>query len=65
MAQVRCPTCNKSFDSDESTAMPFCSHRCREVDLGRWLREETRLPYLNPDEPEEKPDDEQSPDNGG
>jgi uncharacterized protein len=32
--------------------MPFCSERCRLVDLGRWLDEKQRLP-IEPDEEEE------------
>jgi endogenous inhibitor of DNA gyrase (YacG/DUF329 family) len=24
--------------------MPFCSQRCRQIDLGRWLNEEQRVP---------------------
>ncbi len=31
--------------------MPFCSQRCKEVDLGRWLNEDIGLPY------ERSPDD--------
>jgi endogenous inhibitor of DNA gyrase (YacG/DUF329 family) len=49
MAQVKCPTCGKPFDPDESTAMPFCSERCRLVDLGRWLNEERGLPVASED----------------
>lgn len=40
MTQVRCPTCAKSFEiqsiSDLPT-FPFCSERCRLIDLGRWI----------------------------
>ncbi len=25
--------------------MPFCSDRCRRIDLNRWLSEEISLPY--------------------
>jgi endogenous inhibitor of DNA gyrase (YacG/DUF329 family) len=32
--------------------MPFCSPRCRQVDLGRWLGEKYGLPYESEDEPE-------------
>lgn len=45
MAQVRCPTCGKSFDSQDSRSMPFCSDRCRRIDLNRWLNEEVSMPY--------------------
>ncbi len=30
--------------------LPFCSHRCRMVDLGRWLNEEHALPCKSDDE---------------
>jgi endogenous inhibitor of DNA gyrase (YacG/DUF329 family) len=53
--QVRCPTCGKSFDSDVSQAMPFCSARCKQIDLGRWLDERIGIP-VQP----QPPDDEES-----
>lgn len=36
---MRCPICKKpvSLDSPES---PFCSDRCRTIDLGKWSSEE-------------------------
>ncbi len=57
MATVRCPICAKAFDPDESPAMPFCSERCRLIDMGRWLDEKYGLPY----EAEEKPDEPKPP----
>jgi hypothetical protein len=33
--------------------MPFCSERCRLLDLGRWLGERYGIPY----EPEEMPEE--------
>lgn len=44
MAWITCPTCRQRFDSDQSEAMPFCSQRCRLVDLHRWLNETNSLP---------------------
>ena len=44
MSQFTCPTCHKRFDSVASRSLPFCSPRCRQIDLGRWLSEENRLP---------------------
>ena len=52
MAPLRCPVCGKLFEPDQSGAMPFCSQRCREIDLGRWLDEKYGLPYESEDEPE-------------
>lgn len=46
-----CPTCQKPAPPrPENRAFPFCCARCRTVDLGRWLREEYRIPVAAPDE---------------
>ena len=45
MRPFRCPICEKEFQEAESPAMPFCSQRCREIDLGRWLDEKHGLPF--------------------
>jgi endogenous inhibitor of DNA gyrase (YacG/DUF329 family) len=39
VAELKCSICRKPFESTESTALPFCSDRCRLIDLGRWLGE--------------------------
>jgi hypothetical protein len=38
----RCSTCGKTFDYESVEAhptFPFCSVRCRNVDLGHWFTE--------------------------
>jgi uncharacterized protein len=52
MTVVRCPVCGKPFDLQQSEAAPFCSSRCRLIDLGRWLDEQRGLP-IDPDDDEE------------
>ena len=39
MAQrLRCPTCRRAIQwSDQFPYRPFCSERCRLIDLGGWL----------------------------
>lgn len=54
--QLTCPTCQKTFDPAFSPAMPFCSPRCQQVDLGRWLNEEIGLPVASSDEDEDELD---------
>jgi uncharacterized protein len=45
VAKIRCPICEREFDSAaEGAAGPFCSDRCRTIDLGRWLGESYSLP---------------------
>ncbi|MGQ9504769.1 MAG: DNA gyrase inhibitor YacG [Thermogutta sp.] len=53
MAQIRCPICGKPFDPKTSEAMPFCSRRCRMIDLGRWLDEEYSIPIPENNDQEE------------
>jgi len=33
--KLRCPVCKKSVKSADAE-FPFCSERCRTIDLGRW-----------------------------
>jgi uncharacterized protein len=53
MAKIRCPTCDRLFETEKSPAMPFCSARCRQIDLGRWLKEEHSVPNERPLDEEE------------
>lgn len=46
---MQCPICAKRFEPHQTAAMPFCSERCREVDLGRWLEEKYHLPDAPPE----------------
>lgn len=38
--RVTCPTCKKEGDWFAGAYGPFCSRRCRLIDLGKWLGEE-------------------------
>jgi endogenous inhibitor of DNA gyrase (YacG/DUF329 family) len=41
---MRCPICGKKARSRaENASAPFCSPRCKQVDLGKWLNEEYRV----------------------
>ena len=40
----RCPVCDAAVRLDTTATAPFCSERCRLVDLGRWLDEAYALP---------------------
>jgi uncharacterized protein len=42
---VKCPTCKRPVEwSEESVHRPFCSDRCRLIDLGAWLTEKHKIP---------------------
>lgn len=47
MIRVKCPICSKSFEIsklDDLPSFPFCTDRCRMVDLGRWIDGAYALP---------------------
>ncbi len=50
---MTCPICQK--DSAE-TYRPFCSRRCADVDLGKWLNGSYAVPSTDPDDVEEAAD---------
>jgi len=35
---MKCPICNRPVKLEDKES-PFCSERCREVDLGNWAME--------------------------
>ncbi|HTR45646.1 MAG TPA: DNA gyrase inhibitor YacG [Thermodesulfovibrionales bacterium] len=39
-----CPTCRSATTWEENPWRPFCSERCKLVDLGKWAAEEYRIP---------------------
>ena len=42
--QVKCPTCQREIDWSSAPFRPFCSERCRLIDLGAWLSEQRSIP---------------------
>jgi uncharacterized protein len=53
MSTIRCPVCKKAFDSEGCESLPFCSNRCRQIDLSRWLDERYSLPVERPEDADE------------
>lgn len=49
---VKCPTCKQPVSYHETATRPFCSERCRLLDLGKWLSEEYRVEVVETDEDE-------------
>ena len=39
-----CPVCDAKVTLDVTPTAPFCSERCRLIDLGRWLDEAYAVP---------------------
>jgi endogenous inhibitor of DNA gyrase (YacG/DUF329 family) len=46
-AARECPICGKPATE---ASKPFCSERCRDVDLNRWLSDSYRIPAKDDDE---------------
>jgi endogenous inhibitor of DNA gyrase (YacG/DUF329 family) len=47
MIRGRCPICGKRFETasiDAWPGFPFCSDRCKLIDLGRWLDGAYQIP---------------------
>jgi endogenous inhibitor of DNA gyrase (YacG/DUF329 family) len=54
---VPCPRCGTQapFDAAANPFRPFCSERCKLIDLGAWASEAYRVPVaLEPDPVEDK-----------
>jgi uncharacterized protein len=59
---MTCPICSKESDAKYR---PFCSRRCADVDLGRWLKGSYAIPaesaaegdLPDPDQAEDRNDD--------
>jgi len=41
---VRCPTCRRETPWEGNPHRPFCSERCRLLDLAAWADERHRIP---------------------
>jgi len=43
--KLKCPTCSKDVEwSDKFPFKPFCSDRCKLIDLGDWANENHSIP---------------------
>jgi endogenous inhibitor of DNA gyrase (YacG/DUF329 family) len=41
--RIKCPTCQRDLEWDSAPFRPFCSERCRLIDLGAWLSEQRAI----------------------
>ncbi len=64
MPTFECPICNKTITvtcKEDAPFRPFCSHRCKMVDLGRWL--DGTYTVNDPAEPEDVEEGEEQDNN--
>jgi endogenous inhibitor of DNA gyrase (YacG/DUF329 family) len=58
---VKCPICMTDVSWEGNPHRPFCSERCRLIDLGAWTEGRYRIPgeKINPESREGDDDDEE------
>ncbi|MBE9503302.1 MAG: DNA gyrase inhibitor YacG [Proteobacteria bacterium] len=44
MKKVKCPSCKKLTSLKDNPYRPFCSNRCKVLDLGAWADEKYSVP---------------------
>ena len=55
--KVPCPTCGELAEySSANRWRPFCSERCRSIDLGAWASEAYAIPAKEEDSPDGEQD---------
>ena len=53
---VACPTCSAAVSwTTENRWRPFCSERCKLIDLGQWASEKYRVPAVEQEPEDESP----------
>jgi len=63
MIRGRCPTCSRSYEIaalGDLPSFPFCSARCRLIDLGRWIDGKYAVPVAKSSDEETEPDEDAS-----
>ena len=56
--KIICPICKKATTWEENPSKPFCSERCKLIDLGKWVSEDYRIQGEKADEEQKAKDDE-------
>ncbi len=51
---LKCPRCGKERESEGNPYRPFCSERCKLIDLGDWISETYRISNETPEEDEDE-----------
>ncbi|HDN94890.1 MAG TPA: DNA gyrase inhibitor YacG [Nitrospirae bacterium] len=41
--KVKCPTCKQKIEWENNPFRPFCSERCKLIDLGAWAKGEYKI----------------------
>jgi len=52
---IKCPRCGKEAAVENNPYRPFCSDRCKLVDLGKWISEKYTISNAAPESEDELP----------
>ena len=52
--KIRCPICKRMTTWEENPWRPFCSERCKLIDLGAWASDDYRIPGRKEEEEDEE-----------
>lgn len=64
LQKIKCPSCGKQDTwNAENVFRPFCSERCKLIDLGEWASETRKIPG-EPVDPDLSPTDDELNDSG-
>ena len=47
---IKCPHCGKERDTEGNPFRPFCSERCKLLDLGNWMSGDYRIAEMEKEE---------------
>jgi endogenous inhibitor of DNA gyrase (YacG/DUF329 family) len=50
--KIICPICKNTTTWEENPWRPFCSERCKLIDLGKWVSDEYKIPIKSEEETE-------------
>jgi endogenous inhibitor of DNA gyrase (YacG/DUF329 family) len=62
--KITCPVCKKETRWEDNPFRPFCSERCRLIDLGKWASEEYRIAGRKQDLPDGEKNEKKDDDSG-
>lgn len=48
--KIICPICKNTTTWEENPWRPFCSERCKLIDLGKWVSDEYKIPIKSEEE---------------
>jgi endogenous inhibitor of DNA gyrase (YacG/DUF329 family) len=57
--RIRCPRCGELTTWEENPYRPFCSERCKLLDLGAWASEDYKIPGRKEEEEDETTNEDQ------